>query len=82
MVCQTLQTGIPVLKMEFCMDPESRSDKCPTCTPVMRKLGQKLPFSHHTQTCIKCKVTGELMSDKNQPLYLPTGYVVSERAID
>ena len=48
----------------------------------MRKLGQKLPFSHHTQTCIKCKVTGELMSDKNQPLFLPTGYVVSERALD
>jgi macrophage erythroblast attacher len=48
----------------------------------MRKLGQKLPFSHHTQTCIQCKVTGEMMNENNQPLFLPTGFVVSERALD
>jgi len=26
-------------------------------------------------------VTGELMSDQNQPLFLPTGHIVSERAL-
>lgn len=38
-ISQTLQTGIPIMKMEFCMSDTSFSDQCPTCSANMRKLG-------------------------------------------
>ncbi|CDW78602.1 lissencephaly type-1-like motif-containing protein [Stylonychia lemnae] len=81
MISQSLSTGIPLLKTEFCMHNDSANQSCPTCACNIRKLGQKLPFSHQTQTCITCVVTGELMNDQNQPLFLPSGHIISERGL-
>jgi len=63
LINQTLQTGISVLKTEFCMHDESFNEQCPTCASTIRKLGLKLPFAHQAHTSITCVVTGEVMND-------------------
>ena len=46
----------------------------------MRDLGKDLPQAHLAQTSITCRVTGEVMDEMNPPYYLPSGYLVSEKA--
>lgn len=46
-------------------------EQCPTCDPLMIRLGQKLKFAQQTQTSMKCKVSGKVMNDQNQPYWVP-----------
>lgn len=54
--------------------------KCPTCDPKIRQIGMELPHSLHTLTHLSCSLTGEAMTDSNPPIYLPSGYLICERA--
>ncbi|KAI0220765.1 GID complex subunit containing RING finger motif, partial [Massospora cicadina] len=53
-------------------------------TPQCRHLwgaGGPLPFSHHTNSTIVCRITGKLMDESNPPLVLPDGSVYSTKAV-
>lgn len=75
----TIQAGISSLKTIFCDHQISFNESCPTCSTKIRTLGKSLPYSHHANTALRCKMTGEIMDDQNPPLFLPNGNVYSEK---
>ncbi|KAJ2220622.1 GID complex subunit containing RING finger motif [Coemansia sp. RSA 485] len=75
-----LQTGLSALKTFACLseDPAEHNRNCPVCqTETLGKLAQDLPLSHHDNSNLVCRITGEKMDEDNPPMRLPNGYVYS-----
>ncbi|KAJ2002138.1 GID complex subunit containing RING finger motif [Coemansia thaxteri] len=75
-----LQTGLSALKTPACKseDPGEHNRNCPVCqTDTLGKLAQSLPLSHHSNSNLVCRITGEKMNEDNPPMRLPNGYVYS-----
>jgi len=41
------------------------------------KLAEEVPFSHHVNSTIVCRITGKIMDEDNWPLAFPDGNVYS-----
>ncbi|WVF71475.1 hypothetical protein IAT40_006281 [Kwoniella sp. CBS 6097] len=54
---------------------------CPTCGEYMRVLAKEVPMSHHVNSTIVCRISGEVMDSQNEPLAFPNGYVYSSKAL-
>jgi macrophage erythroblast attacher len=76
-----LQAGLSALKTPNCYIDANKNINCPVCAPSLGSLAERLPFSHHTNSCIVCRVTGEIMDENNPPLVLPNGNVYSTKAL-
>ncbi|KAJ2835963.1 GID complex subunit containing RING finger motif [Coemansia erecta] len=79
-----LQTGLSALKTPACVsdDPVEHNRNCPVCqTDTLGKLAQDLPLSHHVNSNLVCRISGEKMDDNNPPMRLPNGYVYSFNAL-
>ncbi|KAJ9058902.1 GID complex subunit containing RING finger motif [Entomophthora muscae] len=77
-----LQAGLSALKTPQCTIPSCQSTNCPVCQPdTFGALAIPLPFSHHTNSTIVCRITGKLMDESNPPLVLPNGFVYSTKAV-
>jgi hypothetical protein len=50
---------------------------CPVCDPWLRKLAEEVPFSHHVNSTIVCRLSGKIMDEDNAPMAFPNGYVYS-----
>ncbi|KAJ2722799.1 GID complex subunit containing RING finger motif [Coemansia sp. Benny D115] len=75
-----LQTGLSALKTPACVseDLAEHNRNCPVCqTETLGKLAQALPLSHHVNSNLVCRITGEKMNEDNPPMRLPNGYVYS-----
>nr|XP_018263072.1 macrophage erythroblast attacher isoform 1 [Kwoniella dejecticola CBS 10117]OBR85230.1 macrophage erythroblast attacher isoform 1 [Kwoniella dejecticola CBS 10117] len=53
---------------------------CPTCDEHLKILASELPFSHHVNSTIVCRISGEVMDSQNEPMAFPNGYVYSSKA--
>ncbi|KIR33741.1 macrophage erythroblast attacher isoform 1 [Cryptococcus deuterogattii MMRL2647] len=54
---------------------------CPTCDENMRVLAAEVPMSHHVNSTIVCRISGQVMDSENEPLAFPNGYVYSSKAL-
>ncbi|WVQ99417.1 hypothetical protein IAU59_006551 [Kwoniella sp. CBS 9459] len=54
---------------------------CPTCGEYMRVLAKEVPMSHHVNSTIVCRISGQVMDSQNEPLAFPNGYVYSSKAL-
>jgi len=54
---------------------------CPTCGDDMRILAHEVPMSHHVNSTIVCRISGQVMDSQNEPLAFPNGYVYSSKAL-
>ncbi|KAJ1967343.1 GID complex subunit containing RING finger motif [Dispira parvispora] len=78
----TLQTGLSALKNVHCYHADDRNINCPVCqTDTLGELAKSLPYSHHINSNLVCRVTGLLMNEDNPPMKLPNGRVYSLTAI-
>jgi hypothetical protein len=50
---------------------------CPVCDPWLCKLAEEVPFSHHVNSTIVCRLSGKIMDEDNAPMAFPNGYVYS-----
>jgi hypothetical protein len=74
----TLQAGLSALKTPMCYQPEHRNINCPVCDPdTLGALATDLPLSHHFNSSIVCRISGQIMNEDNLPMALPNGYVYS-----
>ena len=80
-VLYALLAGLSVLKTPCCSDPSQRNPNCPVCSVAGHKLADSLPFGHHSQSHLVCRISGEVMDDNNPPLALPNGEVYSQSAL-
>ncbi|KAK5671376.1 GID complex subunit containing RING finger motif [Batrachochytrium dendrobatidis] len=78
----TLQAGLASLKTPTCSQPLSKNVNCPVCeSDTFGKLAEKLPCSHHVNSCVVCRISGKIMDADNPPLVLPNGQVYSTLAL-
>ena len=50
---------------------------CPVCDSWLGKLAEEVPFSHHVNSTIVCRLSGKIMDEDNAPMAFPNGYVYS-----
>ncbi|KAL1677988.1 CTLH/CRA C-terminal to lish motif domain-containing protein [Schizophyllum commune] len=48
----------------------------------LSKLAEEVPFSHHTNSTIVCRITGKIMDEDNPPMAFPSGQVYSRGALE
>ncbi|KAG0250737.1 GID complex subunit containing RING finger motif [Mortierella polycephala] len=78
----TLQAGLSALKTPMCYQPNNRNINCPVCDPeTLGALAADLPLSHHFNSSIVCRISGQIMNEDNLPMALPNGYVYSYNAL-
>lgn len=56
----------------------SKNIDCPTCDmDCLGRLAQEVPWSHHVNSTIVCRISGKIMDEDNMPLCFPNGCVYS-----
>ncbi|EMD35442.1 hypothetical protein CERSUDRAFT_116204 [Gelatoporia subvermispora B] len=77
-----MYAGLASLKLPTCYDPETRNADCPICDPDLGRLAQEVPFSHHVNSTIVCRLNGKIMDADNMPMAFPqSGQVYSKEAL-
>jgi hypothetical protein len=61
------------------LDVETGNVDCPACDLNLRVLSQGIPMSHHVNSTIVCRISGEVMDSENEPLAFPNGNVYSSK---
>ncbi|TFY52525.1 hypothetical protein EVJ58_g9968 [Rhodofomes roseus] len=56
---------------------------CPVCDPTLGKLAEEVPFSHHVNSTIVCRITGRIIDGDNMPMAFPnSGQVYSGEELE
>ncbi|VDC00119.1 unnamed protein product [Peniophora sp. CBMAI 1063] len=76
-----LYAGLSSLKLRTCYDHASKNVDCPVCDPSLGNLAEEVPFSHHVNSTIVCRISGKIMNEDNPPMAFPGGYVYSREAL-
>ena len=76
-----LLAGLTALKTPVCGTPGETVSECPTCDPLFGSLAKNLPRARHESTFLRCRISGEVMSDDNPPMAIPNGYVYSRDSL-
>lgn len=61
------------------IDLQTGNIDCPTCAEGFVDLAKEVPMSHHTNSTIVCRISGEVMDSLNEPMAFPNGYVYSSK---
>ncbi|KAH9979750.1 CTLH/CRA C-terminal to lish motif domain-containing protein [Russula compacta] len=77
-----LYGGLSSLKLPTCYDNDMKNQDCPACDPWLGKLAEEVPFSHHVNSTIVCRLSGKIMDEDNAPMAFPNGYVYSREALE
>ncbi|KAG5351374.1 hypothetical protein C0989_006808 [Termitomyces sp. Mn162] len=86
-----LYAGLASLKLPACYDPSTKNVDCPVCDdeagsgtqgPGLAQLAQEVPFSHHANSTIVCRISGKIMDEDNPPMAFPNGNVYSREALE
>ncbi len=56
-----------------------RNLDCPSCHDSMSELVKQVPYSHHVNSSLVCRMSGKVMDDENYPMAFPNGYVYSHQ---
>ncbi|KAH9848379.1 CTLH/CRA C-terminal to lish motif domain-containing protein [Lenzites betulinus] len=73
-----MYAGLASLKLPTCYDEKHRNVNCPICNVDLGALAKEVPYSHHVNSTIVCRVTGKIMDANNMPLAMPHGQVYSK----
>eukprot|EP00761_Pharyngomonas_kirbyi_P013613 gb/GECH01013642.1/.p1 GENE.gb/GECH01013642.1/~~gb/GECH01013642.1/.p1 ORF type:complete len:384 (+),score=108.61 gb/GECH01013642.1/:1-1152(+) len=77
-----LQAGLYALKTPRIYEEEYFNVNDPLCHPNFQKLAHDLPFAHHNNSKLVCRISGERMDDDNYPMVLPNGNAYSRKAME
>lgn len=71
--------GLASLKLPACYAHDTKNVDCPACNGGLNILAKEVPFSHHVNSTIVCRLTGRIMDDDNWPMAFPrNGHVYSK----
>ncbi|KAF9010185.1 CTLH/CRA C-terminal to lish motif domain-containing protein [Cyathus striatus] len=86
-----LYAGLASLKLPACYDHSTKNVDCPICDgesgltnqPLgLGKLAGEVPFSHHANSTIVCRLSGKIMDEDNMPMAFPNGQVYSREVLE
>ncbi|KAI0947987.1 hypothetical protein AcW1_009608 [Taiwanofungus camphoratus] len=74
-----MYAGLASLKLPACYDTHTKNIDCPVCDFSLGKLAEEVPFSHHVNSTIVCRLSGKIMDEDNMPMAFPiSGQVYSK----
>ncbi|KAF7794786.1 hypothetical protein EIP86_005928 [Pleurotus ostreatoroseus] len=74
-----MYAGLASLKLPACYVHETKNVDCPVCNGGLNELAKEVPFSHHVNSTIVCRLTGRIMDEDNWPMAFPVnGHVYSK----
>ena len=76
-----LQAGLSSMKTHGCYKDSDKNVNCPVCIQPFNTLAKHLPFSHHVNSTIVCRISGLVMDENNPPMILPNGHAYSLQAL-
>ncbi|KAG8817727.1 GID complex subunit containing RING finger motif, partial [Serendipita sp. 399] len=77
-----LSAGLTSLKVHSCAEKSSFNVNCPLCDEQrLGVLAKEVPLSHHANSTIVCRISGEIMNEDNPPLAFSNGNVYSFKAL-
>lgn len=76
-----MYAGLASLKLPACYDHETTNVDCPVCDPDLGSLATEVPFSHHVNSTIVCRITGRIMNEDNSPMAFPQSGSVYSREV-
>jgi hypothetical protein len=56
-----------------------RNVDCPTCNSHLGTLASQVAMSHHVNSTIVCRISGEVLDSQNEPMAFPNGYVYGSK---
>ncbi|TDL22689.1 hypothetical protein BD410DRAFT_787966 [Rickenella mellea] len=78
-----LYAGLASLKLPSCYDSSYKNVDCPVCDSYgLGQLASEVPWSHHVNSTIVCRLSGKIMNEDNPPMSFPNGYVYSKEALE
>ncbi|CCL99210.1 uncharacterized protein FIBRA_01225 [Fibroporia radiculosa] len=77
-----MYAGLASLKLPACYDTHRKNIDCPVCDSNLGRLAEEVPFSHHVNSTIVCRISGKIMDEDNMPLVFPNGQVYSKEALE
>ncbi|KAI0332824.1 hypothetical protein GY45DRAFT_1320396 [Cubamyces sp. BRFM 1775] len=77
-----MYAGLASLKLPACYHDETQNVDCPICNDDLGDLAKEVPFSHHVNSTIVCRLTRKIMDADNMPMAMPSGQVYSKEAWD
>ncbi|KIP04735.1 hypothetical protein PHLGIDRAFT_109198 [Phlebiopsis gigantea 11061_1 CR5-6] len=78
-----MYAGLASLKLPACYDHETQNIDCPVCDPNLGLLAKEVPFSHHVNSTIVCRLSGKIIDENNFPLAFPQhGHAYSKEALE
>ncbi|PPQ75590.1 hypothetical protein CVT24_010896 [Panaeolus cyanescens] len=86
-----LYAGLVALKLPICFERPATNVDCPVCDgesgtssrPLgLGKLAEEVPYSHHANSTIVCRISGKIMDEDNMPMAFPHGDVYSREALE
>ena len=80
LLVEHIQAGLSAIKTPLCGHEQNnnlQSTDCPACCVPFNAISAQLPYSHHENSRIVCRITGKLIDDSNPPMILPNGHVYS-----
>lgn len=81
-----LYAGLASLKLPACYGHDTKNVDCPVCDGEVKvggrqlgmgRLAEEVPFSHHANSTIVCRISGKIMDADNMPMAFPNGQVYS-----
>lgn len=81
----SLWAGLAAIKLPSCFSPEDtdHSIDCPTCdASLLGSLAKapEVPWGHHANSAIVCKITGKMLAGEDTAYAMPNGMVYSGEA--
>ncbi|TCD70713.1 GID complex subunit containing RING finger motif [Steccherinum ochraceum] len=78
-----MYAGLASLKLPGCYDHATKNPDCPVCDSSLGRLAAEVPYSHHVNSTIVCRMTGRIMDENNSPLAFPaSGQIYSREALE
>lgn len=76
-----MYAGLASLKLPACYEAQTKNVDCPVCDPSIGTLAEEVPFSHHVNSTIVCRITGKIMDEDNTPMAFPNSGQVYSREV-
>lgn len=82
LLLSNLQAGLSAIKTRQCGNQHNLNINCPVCSPPYSDLSKDLPFSHHENSSLVCRISGSVMNENNPPMILPNGRVYCRQSLE
>ncbi|KAL0488404.1 hypothetical protein AKO1_015579 [Acrasis kona] len=78
----TLQAGLSALKTPLAYQEDHYNVNDPLCDKTFQDISNDLPYATHNHSKLVCRISNQVMDDRNPAMVLPNGNVYSMKGLE